>query len=87
MSAGDVYRRAAELVDSGQYGLSCWAIDKAAHEMWTPERQAYDELFRPKNTSWTAWGETWARSYEVCQACRVLALLLMAAIADDEDKS
>ncbi len=83
MSTGDVYRRAARLADSGNY-YSCNAI------FWSCYTQdclatvgRYERLFSPDEPISTAWGDQWG---DERKACRVLALTLMAAIVDWEER-
>lgn len=93
MKASEIYRRAAELQDTGQYS-SCYAVNEAVTgdaRKPTKEAQKYAALFSPRENHDPdeSWGLEWADNpwFWGVNECRVLALCFMAAIAADEERA
>lgn len=92
--AGDVYRRAAELIRKEREMYSCCAVDSSVGHLWTyntQERMDYASVMNP-----FGWNESstlqpshildhcdWL--YQEAKNLRVLMLLMMAAIVDAGD--
>lgn len=81
MKSSQIYRKAAELVDSDQCEFSCSSITYQGR--FHNERRIYIELFSPPRASYV-WGDMWSKNPDKVKNCRVLALLLMAAISESE---
>lgn len=81
----EIYRRAAEIVSSDGMLGSCEAIAQLHDDgLYAAEVIAYKTLFCPFETpdqNPMYWGQLWGRN---AQRCRILALLLMAAIVESE---
>lgn len=96
MKASEVYLKAAEAIDAVDT-WSCHAIVRAAGKelpYGAAERKPYEDLFRPDDTTVSAWLEyievpTKPREWKAGEmhAWRVLALLFMHQIAKDEEKT
>lgn len=93
MKPGDVYRRAAEFLESrppdGGMGMCC-AVDiiLAAGGAMTSHRAAACsalEVFQPFPILMLYWGVQWSDDPQERRNCRVLALLFAAAMADAGD--
>jgi len=96
-----IYSLAAEMLEHPELvptphttaGFSCLAVEcankyiKGVYNTGTPERLAYEELFRPEKPEYpTAWGCDWHELNDPLDAqdkCRVLALLFMHWITEE----
>lgn len=85
MRGSEVYLNAAKLIDSDDAYYSCNAVYRALAS--TEQINNYVRIFYPprikKENAY--WGKRWGNDDEQ-KACRVLALLLMSAIAESEEK-
>ena len=85
IKASEIYRRAAIRTWKEQNTYSCSAIADTAVAMgasYLGPLQEYSALFRPHVR--LLWGNAWGDKDER-RECRILALLFMAAIAEDEE--
>lgn len=89
MKASAVYRKAAELIFTGEATRSCWAVDAAQNGQGgfggkhCELTKVYIDTIL--GTAWTA--ELFLHeSQEQADKVRVLALLLMSEIAKDEER-
>lgn len=81
-TSAKIFRRAAELIDKETHHFSCSAISAVGDRT---ERIAYGELFSPHGElHLIGWGWGWGSNAEQ-KACRVLALLFMAAMVEAGD--
>lgn len=100
MKRSEIYLRAAELVDAGEYEHACIAIScqNAARPIHST---FFTELFMPEGWRWSGggWGRVWGHGLperldreltdgelKEAQSCRVLALLFASQIAKDEER-
>jgi hypothetical protein len=86
MKASAVYRKAAEIADSERV-VGCYAIDLASGEGYGigPAYDSFEDYFKPENAYELGWGWFGDCMNPTLQNSRVLALLLMAEIARDEE--
>lgn len=94
MRRGDVYRRAAEFLESQPPHESmgmCDAVDKilakndAMFSLRAAARRALLIFSRTNSLLRLWWGDEWSDDLQERQNCRVLALLFAAAMADTGD--
>ena len=78
----DVFVRAAELIDSGEYRFSCWAITNGIIGLINSNKTYFIEYFKPIDTKSAVWMNT--ETAEENKSHRVIALLLTAEILESE---
>lgn len=65
----------------------CWSVRTACIELrdnsWTIDTKIFLDLLKPRLDACGWWGDEWG---EDRQECRILGLLLVAAIAESEGK-
>jgi hypothetical protein len=88
MTDAEVYREAAELVFCSKHRFSCEAIGlvgRSGFKGWEL-KFLYSDLFAPEGCDqYDPWGDDWGNTTAERRECRVLALCLMAAIAESEE--
>ena len=91
MTPSAIYRKAAQVVDSGHTYFSCIAVsDVCLHGgiYYYDVLLEYRRLFapNPKQNITGNWGAAWSFDADERRACRTLALCFMSAIAEYEER-
>jgi TorA maturation chaperone TorD len=87
MKDSEIYRKAARRVSAATSLPSCYALDEAAVNDHYRIAETYCALFMPTGWSKTQiWGMAWSDDRKERKACRIIALLLMSAIAQSEGR-
>lgn len=91
MKRGDIYRRAAKWLDrqplDARVGM-CEAIDSVhtdPESWWLDHNNKFGHRFSPTKVRSLWWGEQWSADIAERRNCRIIALLLAAAMADTGD--